>query len=130
MGSARPSRVCGATSSAGRDSILEVADCLLHFPSGAIATLSASRASQRKVRTQLVATPTALYDVDLHSGSIRWRLGGAHSSLELGPGTRTYWQHDAEWPPGGLLSVFDNGADPAMRIRSLAARMPSTGSVV
>jgi predicted dehydrogenase len=44
---------------------MEVADCLLQFPGGAIATLSASRASQRKVRTQLVSTPTALYDVDL-----------------------------------------------------------------
>jgi predicted dehydrogenase len=65
MGGVRPSRVCGATSTGGRDSITEVADCLLQFPSGAIATLSASRASQRKVRSQLVATPNALYDVDL-----------------------------------------------------------------
>jgi hypothetical protein len=53
-----------------------------------------------------------LYDVDLRSGSIRWRLGGEHSSFKLGPGTRTYWQHDAEWQPGGLISVFDNGSDP------------------
>ena len=65
MGGAVPSRVCGATSTAGRAPILEVADCLLHFPSGAIATLSASRASQRKVRSQFVATPSALYEVDL-----------------------------------------------------------------
>jgi predicted dehydrogenase len=65
MGGIRPSRVCGATSTAGRDSIMEVADCLLQFPDGAIATLSASRASQRKVRSQLVATSTALYDIDL-----------------------------------------------------------------
>jgi predicted dehydrogenase len=65
MGGSRPSRVCGATSTAGRDPIMEVADCLLQFPGGAIATLSASRASQRKVRTQLVSTSTALYDVDL-----------------------------------------------------------------
>jgi hypothetical protein len=53
-----------------------------------------------------------LYDVDLRSGGIRWRLGGGHSSFKLGPGTRTYWQHDAEWQPGGLISVFDNGSDP------------------
>jgi predicted dehydrogenase len=65
MGGAVPSRVCGATSTAGRAPIMEVADCLLHFPSGAIATLSASRASQRKVRSQFVATPSALYEVDL-----------------------------------------------------------------
>jgi hypothetical protein len=53
-----------------------------------------------------------LYDVDLLSGAIRWRLGGEHSNFKLGPGTRTYWQHDAEWQPGGLISVFDNGSDP------------------
>jgi hypothetical protein len=53
-----------------------------------------------------------LYDVSLLSGDIRWRLGGEHSSFKLGPGTRTYWQHDAEWQPGGLISVFDNGSDP------------------
>ncbi len=53
-----------------------------------------------------------MYDVDLRSGGIRWRLGGEHSSFKLAPGTRTYWQHDAEWQPGGLISVFDNGSDP------------------
>ena len=53
-----------------------------------------------------------LYDVDLHTGGIVWRLGGDHSSFRLGAGVRTYWQHDAEWQPGGLISVFDNGSDP------------------
>ncbi len=53
-----------------------------------------------------------LYDVDLASGAVRWRVGGDHSSFRLGPGTHTYWQHDAEWQPGGLISVFDNGSDP------------------
>jgi Arylsulfotransferase (ASST) len=53
-----------------------------------------------------------LYDVDLHSGAVSWRLGGDHSSFKLGPGTRTYWQHDAEFQPGGLISVFDNGSTP------------------
>ena len=53
-----------------------------------------------------------LYDVDLHSGAIRWRLGGSHSSFRLSSGTRFYWQHDAEFQPGGLISVFDNGSDP------------------
>jgi hypothetical protein len=54
----------------------------------------------------------ALYDVDIASGQIRWRLGGKHSTLKLGAGTREYWQHDAEWQPGGLISVFDNGSTP------------------
>jgi Arylsulfotransferase (ASST) len=53
-----------------------------------------------------------LYDVDLHTGAIEWRLGGSHSSFKLGPGVRFYWQHDAELQPGGLISVFDNGSDP------------------
>ena len=53
-----------------------------------------------------------VYDVDLHSGGFRWRLGDQHSSFRLGPGTRFYWQHDAEFQPGGLISLFDNGSDP------------------
>jgi Arylsulfotransferase (ASST) len=53
-----------------------------------------------------------LYDVDLLTGAIRWRLGGAHSDFKLGSGARFYWQHDAEWQPGGLISLFDNGSDP------------------
>jgi EmrB/QacA subfamily drug resistance transporter len=53
-----------------------------------------------------------LYDIDLHSGGFRWRLGGAHSNFHMGPGTHFYWQHDAEIQPGGLISVFDNGSDP------------------
>ncbi|HTA33065.1 MAG TPA: arylsulfotransferase family protein [Solirubrobacteraceae bacterium] len=53
-----------------------------------------------------------LYDVDIASGAVRWRIGGEHSSFKLGAGTHAYWQHDAEWQPGGLISVFDNGSDP------------------
>ena len=53
-----------------------------------------------------------LYDVEIAGGQVRWRLGGSHSSFKQGPGTRFYWQHDAEWQPGGLISLFDNGSDP------------------
>lgn len=53
-----------------------------------------------------------LYDVGIANGAIRWRLGGAHSNFKLGAGTRFYWQHDAEWQPGGEISLFDNGSDP------------------
>ncbi len=59
-----------------------------------------------------------LYDVDIDSGGVRWRLGGDRSSFKLGPGTHTYWQHDAEFQPGGLISVFDNGSDPPMEKQS------------
>ena len=53
-----------------------------------------------------------IYNVDLHSGAIIWRIGGKQSSFKLGAGVRFYWQHDAAWEPGGLISVFDNGSSP------------------
>jgi Arylsulfotransferase (ASST) len=55
---------------------------------------------------------SALYDVDIHSGGVRWRLGGKRSSFRLGPGAAFYWQHDAEFQPGGRISLFDNGSEP------------------
>jgi hypothetical protein len=60
----------------------------------------------------------ALYDVDMRTGAFRWQMGGDHSTLKQGPGTKTYWQHDAEFQPGGLISVFDNGSTPPMEPQS------------
>jgi hypothetical protein len=54
----------------------------------------------------------ALYDVDIKTGAFNWQLGGKHSTFKLGAGAKTYFQHDAEWQPGGVISVFDNGASP------------------
>jgi hypothetical protein len=54
----------------------------------------------------------ALYDVDIKTGAFNWQLGGKHSTFKLARGAKTYFQHDAEWQPGGLISVFDNGASP------------------
>jgi hypothetical protein len=54
----------------------------------------------------------AIYDVDVRSGAIRWRIGGHNGSFHLGPGARFYWQHDAEFQPNGEISVFDNGSTP------------------
>lgn len=59
-----------------------------------------------------VRNTSTLYDVDVRTGAILWRLGGRHSNFRQGPGTRFYWQHDAEFQPGGLISVFDNGSSP------------------
>ena len=59
------------------------------------------------------------------AAAIRWRLGGTHSSFKLGPGVRFYWQHDAEFQPGGLISVFDNGSDPPKEKQS---RGPAAGA--
>ncbi len=54
-----------------------------------------------------------LYDVSMHSGGYNWLLGdGRHSSFKLGSGVRFYWQHDAEFQPGGLISLFNNASDP------------------
>jgi Arylsulfotransferase (ASST) len=54
-----------------------------------------------------------LYDVNMHTGGFNWLLGdGGRSSFELGPGVRFYWQHDAEFQPGGTISLFDNASDP------------------
>lgn len=54
-----------------------------------------------------------LYDVNMHTGGYNWLFGdGKHSSFKLGPGVRFYWQHDAQFQPGGLISVFNNASDP------------------
>jgi len=54
----------------------------------------------------------ALYDVSLKTGAFNWQLGGPHSTFKLAAGARTWFQHDAEWQQGGLISAFDNGASP------------------
>jgi Arylsulfotransferase (ASST) len=73
-----------------------------------------------------------LYDIDIHSGGFIWRLGGRQSSFKQGPGTRFYWQHDAEFQPGGLISVFDNGSDPPKekQSRGLLLRPDTAGHTV
>jgi hypothetical protein len=54
----------------------------------------------------------AVFDVSEHTGALIWRIGGRFSSFKHGAGTFFYWQHDAAWQPGGLVSVFDNGSEP------------------
>jgi hypothetical protein len=60
----------------------------------------------------------SLEDVDIHSGGVHWRLGGIHSTFRLGTGVQFYWQHDAKFEPGGLISLFDNGSNPAQEKQS------------
>jgi Arylsulfotransferase (ASST) len=60
----------------------------------------------------------AVYDIDSQNGQILWRLGGRRSSFALGPGTGTAWQHDARALPNGSISIFDNGASPAVHHQS------------
>ncbi len=47
------------------DGVEELADCTIVFDGGTVATLSSSRASQRKVRSISVSTPELLIEIDL-----------------------------------------------------------------
>jgi hypothetical protein len=60
----------------------------------------------------------AVYEVDPRSGQVLWRLGGRKSSFAAGSGTGTAWQHDPRELPDGSISIFDNGASPAVRGQS------------
>lgn len=57
--------VAGAAPAEPATGVAEVADCTLQFTGGSVATLSASRSSQRKIRSFMVTTPSVLIDVDL-----------------------------------------------------------------
>jgi hypothetical protein len=59
-----------------------------------------------------------VYKVDRKSGEIIWRLGGKKSDFEMGPGTRTAFQHDARRHKDGTITIFDNGAHPPVHYQS------------
>jgi hypothetical protein len=59
-----------------------------------------------------------VYDVNSQTGQIEWRLGGKRSSFTMGAGTSTAWQHDPRELPNGSISLFDNGAGPAIHKQS------------
>ncbi len=52
---------------------------------------------------------STVYKVDRTTGEVVWRLGGERSDFDMGPGTRTDWQHDARRHPDGAITIFDNG---------------------
>jgi hypothetical protein len=54
-----------------------------------------------------------VYKID-RTGKILWRLGGKHSDFAMAPGSEFAWQHDVRRQPSGSLTVFDNGATPAV----------------
>ena len=54
----------------------------------------------------------AVFGIDRATGEIIWQLGGRHSSLRLGSGVQTAFQHDAVMQPDGRLTIFDDGAGP------------------
>jgi hypothetical protein len=63
------------------------------------------------------------YQLEGGSGRILWRLGGNRSSFEMGPGTRTAWQHDGRILPDGDVTFFDDGANPPIHSQSRALRI-------
>jgi hypothetical protein len=54
------------------------------------------------------------------SSKIVWRMNSSKSDFTMGPGTQFYWQHHVRPHPGGIISVFDNGADPRKERQSRA----------
>ena len=60
-----------------------------------------------------------IYKVD-RTGAILWRLGGKRSDFAMAPGSDFAWQHDVRRQPSGSLTVFDNGATPAVEKLSRA----------
>src|SRR5215218_4623155 len=54
----------------------------------------------------------SVYKVERKSGEVLWRLRGKNSDFEMGPGTRSAYQHDARRQRDGTISIFDNGAHP------------------
>ncbi len=59
-----------------------------------------------------------VYEIEPRTGQIVWRLGGKRSSFAMGAGTAMAWQHDPRVLPDGAISIFDNGASPAVHPQS------------
>ena len=59
---------------------------------------------------------STVYKVDRTTGEVVWRLGGKNSDFEMGPGTRTDWQHDARRHPDNIITIFDNGRVPGRAV--------------
>jgi hypothetical protein len=65
----------------------------------------------------------AVYEIDRSTGDVLWRLGGKRSSFHMGKGTTFAWQHDARRQPDGTITLFDDGASPAVEKESRAIRI-------
>jgi hypothetical protein len=73
-----------------------------------------------------------IYTLGEPSGEVLARFGGKQSTVTMGPGTATAWQHDARTLSNGDVTVFDNGAEPKVQphSRGLVERLdPSTNTI-
>jgi hypothetical protein len=59
-----------------------------------------------------------LYVIDDRSGRVIATVGGKDSTVKMGAGTETAWQHDALTLPNGDISIFDNGGTPFVEPQS------------
>jgi hypothetical protein len=60
----------------------------------------------------------AVYEIDHRTGRVIWKLGGPGSTFKMGPGTSPAYQHHAVLHPGGLITMFDDGAAPQVHPQS------------
>jgi hypothetical protein len=65
----------------------------------------------------------AVYEIDRRTGAVLWRLGGRRSSFRMGAGTTFAWQHDARRQADGTVTIYDDGAAPAVEKQSRAIRL-------
>ncbi len=61
-----------------------------------------------------------LYKVDRSTGAVVWRLGGKNSDFTIGQGANFEWQHHSRRLGNGRITVFDDGAVPAVENTSRA----------
>lgn len=62
----------------------------------------------------------AIYKVSRADGAVQWRLNGKRSSFRMLRGSTFAWQHDARVQPDGTITLFDDGAAPAVHKTSRA----------
>jgi hypothetical protein len=60
----------------------------------------------------------AVYKIDAGTGAVVWRLNGKKSSFKMAQGSTFAWQHDARILPDGTITLFDDGAAPAVHTQS------------
>ncbi len=75
---------------------------------------------QRADGTTLISARNtwAMYLLNTATGQLQNVLGGRRTGVKLGEGAQTAFQHDATTLPNGQISVFDNGATPAVHPQS------------
>jgi predicted dehydrogenase len=83
-GSTAVARTTGAALVPKGREVAEAGDCVLQFRDGLIATLSASRTSQKKIRQLYVETPEALFELDLLRQDIAVYRHVGHQQLVAG----------------------------------------------